>query len=678
MEYGGSPETFAWWRGRIVPGARMVLWTSRERTQQVTDLETVDGQPITEGYVRADDEGHYRFRTVSVYQTLYGEVLGGDGRLYRLDRADLGARVFGAEAAVVAAQGTADTAQSTATAAQSAANTAYDLITGELSAVNGPEGLTRLNADGKVPAYLLPSHTESFLTWGDYPTVGPEVWPSPVGFRGMGTAEQQGQVPENTLEGIRAYLDLVPVIPGQQVPAVWLDAYALDDGSTAVLRLGSGGSAPTLTQEIHPQDMNAVSVRTAKVSGSKWGPTWPDLPVPSLEDVLAEFRGRCLFVLRVHQPGFGISNLWRTVLTYGMEDSVLLCGDTGGGLGLTAGAQVMGLFETTATAQDFADLVAEGHEWVALNCAGVTPPNGTTQIQEARAAGLRVMAFPLTRHYEIDRCIAAGDAANPWGVDAYVTPDPQYCAFNKPEVTQWAVAPWKRSYAPGQLGNGDGVDAPVRHPVYGGNVFGTNLVKSHIVNDPDANETKLLDPGGLWCFWEHQGWGYRPLYAENTTTRRLEVTIGYQFRRGAGTSWLAIGFGFNSDEPFQYQGTGTTVLDGPPGQNGWVLVARGDGNLYLRKVTNGAMGATDAASNNTGPGGSVTPGPASARQRVRVRLYPDRVECAILSTPSSGGTVLRELIHPDTDLSHRGPYVAIGSRHAELAILYPTISSNPA
>lgn len=671
-EYGGSAESFAWWRGQLVPGARMVLWSDRDRSAPITDLVTAQGEPITDGFVRADDAGWYRFATVGEYQTIYGEILGGDGRLYRIDRADVGSRVFGVEADVQAVGGVARQAAEDAIEAVGKADAAHGLITEELGRVNQPEGLTRLNADGKVHAAHLPSHTEAFLTWGDYPTIGPDVWPTPVGFRGMGTHQQQGQAPENTVEGVRAYVDLHPLVPGQQVPVVWLNAVVANDGSTLIARGDPelAGDIPTLTKRIHPQDLTALTARTAQVSGHKWGAGWPNLSLPSLEDVFSEFAGRALFVLQVVRAGLVEGNLWRTVLNFGMEDSVLVCGDTDH-LGITPGVErsrIMGLFEdTTATVGELEDLAAQGVDWVALNCSGVDPVNGVDQISAARAAGLKVMAYPLTRHYELDRCQQAGDQANPWGVEAIVTPDPVYCRWPKQDVSLFADLPGFGGYAPGHLGNGDGVDAPVRARPYLAGFEGTHAAL-HLTNDPTGSERpdQMMDPDGHIVFWEHYGWAYRSWYEQNQGQARLRVEVSYLFRQGPPTAWVCVGFGFSDDRPYRYQGTGTVVMDGPPGQNGWVLGARADGNLYLRRVTGGVLSSDDVASATTG-GGGVVPGPWVQSRRVRVDLYPDRVEARLMN--EFGSTVHRTLTYADSSAAHRGPYVSIGSRQSDLLIL---------
>ena len=308
-EYGGTPETFAWWRGRLVPGARMRLWTDRTMATQITDLFTPQGEQITDGYVSADDAGWYRFATGAVYQSIYGEMVGGDGRLYRLDRSDVGERVFGLESDVTAVRGVADQAAATATVAGQKADEALSTVHGELSGVNTPEGLLRLNSFGKVGAAYLPadSSASSFLTWADYPMPDAANWPSPVGHLGMANV-----VPENTAEGVRAYLDIHPMIPDQQVPVVWLSVATTNQGAAVVIRSHQGKTFTT-TRGWTTWDMGVGSIRQARVAGNRFHPGWPDLVVPTLDDILAEFAGRMLFVLEVAESPNTVSHVWQTV-----------------------------------------------------------------------------------------------------------------------------------------------------------------------------------------------------------------------------------------------------------------------------------------------------------------------------------------------------------------------------
>lgn len=671
-EYGGTAEAFAWWRGRVVPGARMRLFTDRAMTTPITDLFTPEGEQITDGFIRADDAGWYRFATGADYQSIFGEMVGGDGRLYRLDRADVGQRVFGLESSVIAVQATAEQAATVATRAGQKADEAHALVTGELAGVNTPEGLVRLNSFGKVGAAYLPadSSASNFLTWADYPMPDAGNWPAPGGYLGMSSL-----IPENTAEGVRGFLDITPMIPDQQVPVVWLSVGTTNEGAAVVLR-ASGAQTATTTKPYTLWDMGPGTIRQARVSGRRFHPGWPDLAVPSLDDILSEFAGRMLFVLEVAESPNTASHVWQTVKNYGMEQSVIIADEFQlSWRWAQAGAITMGVVPqgTTITQTQITDLVGQGITWVGLHCAGVDPSNGATQFAQARAAGLRTAAYPLTRHYELDRLQEWGTQANPWGTDMYVTPDPLYCHWEKTRhkwrfwLPRWDTG----TYAAGQFGNGPGRDAvdatgaPVRHRVYAYGSFtpemgggGSLLVR----NDPAATNSpaQRLDPGGLALFWEHQGWAC-PIQVGPGQMQDITTTVHY--RRGSGGSWAAFAFGLSDDRPHQYQPTVTPHFTGPPGQHGWLLAVRGDGNMYLRQITNGQLDETDLASVTSGPG-AITPGPGVAGVlQVRIRLTPSQV---IADLMNQAGAIQRTLTFADSSSAHRGPYLSFGSRHAEL------------
>jgi len=660
-EYAGTPESFAWFRGRTIPGAAIRVWTSRDRTTAVTQLvRPDDGYLWPGGIVQADARGWYRFATVHSHESLFVEAVGGDGTLYRIDRADVGARVATLEQGMGAIGADAASARADAETALTAATAARDVLEGELGRVNQPEGLVRLNDAGKVGYGQLPadSAASSFLTWGDYWTVDAEHSPQVAGFRGMGNV-----LPGNTLEGVRGYLDLHPFVAGVQVPVVWLDVFSTDETALVVIRHDSF-TTTTTTRPYTLQDMTIGQVRQARVDGERFHPRWPDLPVPTLEDVFAEFAGRCLFVLNFRTIGTIPHHLITTITTYGMQDSVIVGAFPGAiftdyqAYGIRTMAVVpVGSTVTTAQLDTFQDL---GLDWVALDASGLTPANGASQVAAARARGIKVLVYPLERHYELDRVGTWGVAGWPWGCDMYASPDPLYCSYGRRAKSRIFFGnDYSGTWQHGQLSNGlNGerfpnlsVDSVPEIGAFGG---------QHLLNNPlGVADNSLNIDGERWAVFESPGWAV-PVYAGAVQTIESRVRV----LRSLGGSWITIGFGFDSDRPFQYQGTGSTVLTGDPSLNGWIVVIRDDGNIYLRRVDGGVMEGADRASLTTGGGGITVPD----NMGFRIKLSATQVQVSVLT---GAGAVVKTLTHADNSPLHRGRYFAWGTRRSEAVFYRP-------
>lgn len=155
-EYGGGPEDFAWYSGRIAPGARLEVWVDETRTNRVTQvMDAVTGEDFPDGVVVCDDIGRYRFDTVGIFQDLYISPVGST-RTYRVQRGDLGARVA-----------TLETTQATLSSGLGelggqvaentvAASTARQIAEEVRDSRGLPEGLAPLGEDGRVPSQYLP------------------------------------------------------------------------------------------------------------------------------------------------------------------------------------------------------------------------------------------------------------------------------------------------------------------------------------------------------------------------------------------------------------------------------------------------------------------------------------------------------------------------------------------
>lgn len=174
--------------GNTVPGWRLTMYDSREGGSAVTDLETLDGEPLP-GYVTTDADGRYPFRRVDESEPVLWADDGQSGERWSLVSVEAAAAAANAltkaEQAQAAATAAAASAQEAAQSVAEAGNvdaalaelTAYQEQTPTLEELTFTTKITSVNYQGT----LYPSHTSTF-------TVVAMVAPFPLTIRSLALA----------------------------------------------------------------------------------------------------------------------------------------------------------------------------------------------------------------------------------------------------------------------------------------------------------------------------------------------------------------------------------------------------------------------------------------------------------------------------------------------------------
>ena len=352
----------------------------------------------------------------------------------------------------------------------------------------------------------------------------------PVGARPMIFAHRSSGLlyPEETLEGYRLSL-----LNG--TPSVEMDEHILSDGVPGPMHDDTVDRVTTSTGDV--SSFSSAQFQALDMDPDVWlgggpGGTWGTLHPPLASTVLAEFKGKALFVLE-NKTGSSIPMLDAVAAAGIRKDQILFgeFGTTAGGYAVSRG--YLGFnSKTTDSTTELAATVAAGIQYVFLDDTLLDATVATWL-----AAGLKVWMFTTNRRSTRDAKVAIG-------VSGFFTDDVIYMSSYAPLYTQdtWANGMWM----PGMLDYNFATGPTTR-----GRIF----------------------PGGWWG-WEDtgsrhvlQGWA-GPIKGQAAAS---DFSITFTLKHGAKTSatrWAAV-FIANST-----MGDGTFKDDGSSTENGYHLLVR--------------------------------------------------------------------------------------------------------
>ena len=347
------------------------------------------------------------------------------------------------------------------------------------------------------------------------------------------------QVPEHTMEGYR-------VAVGQGLPVIEQDVSTLADGGLGVMHDGTVDRMTTSSGNV--ADQTSVSWKQLDIDASATlGGGWPDgLRPPLFEEVLTEFGNRVLLCAEAKSSdamGPMIDALERRGIS---PASVLLQSHALVDCRLARSREwdVIWLRST-----DVARAAAEGIGWIGPEAGSVTSAVCT----QAHAAGISVACYTVNRRHQRDALVAAG-------VDAIFSDDPVYIAGDAGRRTSDLFA--RQVWLPGML--------------------------------PDTGRGRFHADDASWGFdvSDTAGstlMGFLAPPDPAAFTLRLDLRVDGSCadgRSGSGSVFLST-----DDHPYRPPGPS-------PGADGYRFLLRGDGNLDVQRVAEGA--ATTLASSTGG------------------------------------------------------------------------------
>jgi glycerophosphoryl diester phosphodiesterase len=347
------------------------------------------------------------------------------------------------------------------------------------------------------------------------------------------------QVPEHTMEGYR-------VAVGQGLPVIEQDVSTLADGGLGVMHDGTVDRMTTSSGNV--ADHTSVSWKQLDIDASvTLGGGWPDgLRPPLFEEVLTEFGNRVLLCAEAKSSdamGPMIDALDRRGVR---PASVLLQSHAVADcrLARSRGWDVIWLGTT-----DVDRATAEGIGWIGPEAGHVT----ATVCTRAHAVGISMACYTVNRRHQRDALIAAG-------VDAIFSDDPVYLAGDAGLRTSDLFA--RQVWLPGMLPD---TSRGRFHP--------DDSSWGFDVSDTAASTLMgFLAPPDPAAFTLHLDLRMDETWADSRT--------------GCGSVFLST-----DDHPYRPSGSS-------PGANGYLFLLRGDGNLDVRRITEGV--ATTLASSTGG------------------------------------------------------------------------------
>ncbi len=351
------------------------------------------------------------------------------------------------------------------------------------------------------------------------------------------------QVPEHTLEGYR-------VAVAQGLPVVELDVHRLADGGLGVMHDGTVDRMTTSSGNV--ADHTSVSWKQLEIDASATlGGGWPDgLHPPLLDEALVEFGDRVLLCIEAKSRdtmGPVVDALVRRGLG---PATVLLQSFAPDDVRL---ARARGYDVVWLGCTDPRRAADEGVGWIGPAADRVTP----ALCDAAHAAGVAVAAYTVDRRHQRDALVAAG-------VDALFSDDPLYVAGDAARRTSDLFA--RQVWLPGMLAD---TTRGRFHPEDGS--WGTDA--------SDAAESTLV--------------GFLAPPDPTDLTLRLDLRIDEVTADGL-TSGGAVLLS-TDDHPYR-PSSGRS-----PGADGYLVLLRADGEVEVRRVTDGVGTPLTASTGGTAP-----------------------------------------------------------------------------
>jgi glycerophosphoryl diester phosphodiesterase len=347
------------------------------------------------------------------------------------------------------------------------------------------------------------------------------------------------QVPEHTMEGYR-------VAVGQGLPVIEQDVSTLADGGLGVMHDGTVDRMTTSSGNV--ADHTSVSWKQLDIDASvTLGGGWPDgLRPPLFEEVLTEFGNRVLLCAEAKSSD-AMGPMIEALDRRGVRPASVLLQSHALADCRLARSRGWGVIWLGTTDVDRA--TAEGIGWIGPEAGHVT----ATVCTRAHEVGISVACYTVNRRHQRDALIAAG-------VDAIFSDDPVYLAGDAGLRTSDLFA--RQVWLPGML--------------------------------PDTSRGRFYPDDSSWGFDVSDTatstlMGFLAPPDPAAFTLHLDLRMDEtraDSRTGCGSVFLST-----DDHPYRPSGSS-------PGANGYLFLLRGDGNLDVRRITEGA--ATTLASSTGG------------------------------------------------------------------------------
>jgi glycerophosphoryl diester phosphodiesterase len=418
------------------------------------------------------------------------------------------------------------------------------------------------------------------------------------------------QVPEHTMEGYRVAI-------GQGLPVIEQDVARLADGGLGVMHDGTVDRMTTSTG--HVADHTSVSWKQLDIDASATlGGGWPDgLRPPLFEEVLVEFGNRVLLCAEAKSAD-AMGPMVDALDRRGVDPATVLLQSFALAdcrLALTRGYDVIWLGTT-----DVDRAAAEGVRWIGPQAGSVT----AELCARAHAAGIEVACHTVNRRHHRDALVTAG-------VDALFSDDPVYVAGDAARRTRDLFA--RQVWLPGML--------------------------------PDTSRGRFHPDDGTWGFDVAEaaastllGFLAPPDPAAFALSLDLRVDgIGGDRDSCSGSVLLST-----DDSPYR-------PSSGSPGVCGYLVLLRADGDLEVRRVTDGS--ATVLATSTGGRplvAGTWTP--------LRITVTGSGLS---VSAGSAGGTVtVPDTTHRPVPVVHLGgACAAVRFRDVQFRDVHPADGGLP-
>ncbi len=349
------------------------------------------------------------------------------------------------------------------------------------------------------------------------------------------------QVPEHTMEGYR-------VAAGQGLAVIEQDVSTLADGGLGVMHDGTVDRMTTSSGNV--ADHTSVSWKQLDIDASvTLGGGWPDgLRPPLFDEVLTEFGNRVLLCAEAKSSD-AMGPMIQALERRGIRPASVLLQSyalTDCRLARSRGWDVIWLGST-----DVALAAAEGIGWIGPKACRVTSAVCT----QAHAAGIEVACHTVNRRHQRDALVAHG-------VDAIFSDDPVYIAGDAARRTSDLFA--RQVWLPGML--------------------------------PDTSRGRFYPEDSSWGFERSDTatstlMGFLAPPNPDAFTLRLDLRMD----ETCADSRTCCGWVFLSTDDHPYRPSSGSS----PGANGYLFLARGDGELHVHRVADGVATALASSAGRT-------------------------------------------------------------------------------
>jgi glycerophosphoryl diester phosphodiesterase len=411
--------------------------------------------------------------------------------------------------------------------------------------------------------------------------------------------------PENTREAGRIAAALGPDI----VPDVG-DFRSTADGGVVAMHDLSMTRTTSLTGDLTDYTLAALRRSTFVDSSSWFGGGWPDLMIPTAEEIAADHLGDR--VISIETKDQNATDRWVALLEQtGAGPSVLVTANTTEWAAEFVPSGAVAAPYQTAAQINAGNMAVYGASLLAAGISDVQVQHGSSlaKIAELQAQGIDVWVYNIFRHVEFD-------TYNGLGIRGFILDDPLYTSRQTVRYRRTAVS-WTKS---GTFGHG--------------HLSATTAV--------DANRGFFTGTAGAYR-WSQTLNGHVligelcPLVTPTNYT--LTVPITFDTLPSDMTRWAGVVFGQATDDAYVDGGAASY-------RDAYSVILRANGDAQLYKVTDGVsaqIGSTSAMPDLTA-GASVT---------LTVDVDPTT---GITVTRSDGGAAITS-----ADTAWRGPYVFLGN-----------------